>query len=239
MAASACLLTTTTLSFAGLQDVELLFGIDCELELRTFVIDLDLFPRSIPSIYSLIYSVTVAATPSMTECNRLPECNPLPFVYTTVVPTIRLTACDMGLVAVNFTQLCFAGALQQHADLRQARRPCMAAVAARAAAVPVHHGSPACRLPLPAQAGRDRHGMECVAGYEGPLCGVCSPGYGKTSRATCSECYSRDVSAVIITIATVVSFIRAGSGGCYGLGGAGSGCGGAGSEAGRRRDRRL
>jgi len=40
----------------------------------------------------------------------------------------------------------------------------------------------------------------CGVGYEGPLCAVCSSGYGKTSPFTCSECLPAGLNSFIYLI---------------------------------------
>lgn len=41
---------------------------------------------------------------------------------------------------------------------------------------------------------------QCAEGYEGPLCGACEKGYGRTGGKTCEECGSRSRTATVVVL---------------------------------------
>eukprot|EP00759_Apiculatamorpha_spiralis_P039896 PhF_6_TR38657/c0_g2_i2/m.57764 len=53
---------------------------------------------------------------------------------------------------------------------------------------------------------KERIGHECMEGYEGFLCSVCSEGYGK-SGSVCSQCPDGATQYVIVTLSIVAMFV--------------------------------
>ena len=49
--------------------------------------------------------------------------------------------------------------------------------------------------------------LECLDGYEGPYCSICSDGYSTTLSFTCEECLESDVGAVLVASVIMVSIV--------------------------------
>jgi hypothetical protein len=174
-----------TLSFAGLGDAQMLHGVE----------------------YSLTLLTIVDGTASSVACKKFP------FLYSFSIGPLLVRSCDAGLVGANFTQQCVSCPYNARCSGTKIFAAANAAVWRPSLdLLPFYScfsGSRGCLgTTAPGADSNDtgglRVGMECAPGYEGPLCGVCSTGYGRTSNSNCAECYTSPVNVVVV--AAVVLF---------------------------------
>ena len=135
-------------------------------------------------------------------------CVPPPYVYSYFTEDVALASCGANLLGLNYTQECHACPDEAYCSGTQVFAQQGAAVwrptanALPFAACPA--GSQGCRAATGQEKGT-RVGMECAAGYEGPLCGVCSDGFALAGVGVCSECYSHAVNLSVAAFAFLVA----------------------------------
>ena len=171
------------MSFSGMQSATLLYGVQ----------------------YMLSITVRVNGI-QQPACKQGDNNEPFPFSYFFSTDAIALAPCSSGLLAMNFTQechtcpefgVCSGGVV--HAQ------PGSSVWRAGHNALPFYSCSTGSKGCITTDM-HERVGMECALGYEGPLCGVCSAGYGVAGVGECAECYSPTVNAIVSTLAAVIGF---------------------------------
>ena len=173
----------SALSFTGMQAAQLLHGVH----------------------YTLSLTVTLDGLPA----GPMSACAQPPYSYSYATSPFSLASCAVGLLGLNFTQQC--GACPAHAScagtqifaqrLGRVWRPTSDALPF--ALCPP--GSGGCGLPSTSTA-TERIGFECSSGYEGPLCGQCADGDGRSGTAQCARCAPTAVNSAVVALMCVIAF---------------------------------
>ena len=170
--------------FSGMQSAVLLFGVQYRL---TIALHLD-----------------GTGDDNFNVCDSLP-----PFVYSYFTDDVALASCGANLLGLNYTQECHA--CPEYASCSGTQ---VFALSGAAVWRPTANALPFARCPAGSQGCASatdvsRVGMECAAGYEGPLCGVCSDGFGLAGVGVCSECYSQTINILVavFSFALAIGFV--------------------------------